>query len=63
MIRGTNQIQEEYAFVYSQRIFVIRLEVKFAQNHQFIQIYIVLPTAFWNPLPLFPVNIILYKLM
>ena len=37
MIRDTNQIQEEYAFVYSQRIFVIRLEGKFAQNHQFIQ--------------------------
>lgn len=37
MTRDTNQIQEEYASVYSQRIFIILWEVKYAQNHQFIQ--------------------------
>jgi hypothetical protein len=37
VIHGTIQIQEVYASVYSQRIFVIQLEVKYDQNHQFIQ--------------------------
>lgn len=37
MIRGTIQIQEVFASVYSQKIFTIQLVVKFDQNHRFIQ--------------------------